>query len=77
MNEKEMESVREEAKEILAKFSKELGKVKLTQRKRVVNDSGYRKEGSGMNADEDFRKIMFENAPEKDGDYLIAEKKEW
>ena len=35
------------------------------------------KEGDGRGCDEEFRKIMFENAPEKNNDFIIAEKKKW
>ena len=33
--------------------------------------------GKGEKCDQEFRKIMFENAPEKNKDFIIAEKKRW
>jgi len=35
------------------------------------------KEGDGGECDDEFRKIMFENAPEKNNDFIIGEKKGW
>ena len=94
MDEKKKLEIQKEAKEILAKFSNSLQKVKFKERKDKKEVGGFRKEGSGMPGNSDFRKRMFENfrikdsesaresgdsrhAPEKDGDYIIAEKKSW
>ena len=33
--------------------------------------------GKGKKCDEEFRKVMFENAPSKNKDFIIAEKKAW
>ncbi|MCX8159148.1 MAG: hypothetical protein N3D20_02550 [Candidatus Pacearchaeota archaeon] len=77
IDEAKKEEIREEARKILEKFARRLEKVKLKERKRKVGETGYREEGEGVKGDEDFRKRMFENAPEKDGDCIIAEKKKW
>lgn len=77
MNEEQKEIVRKEARGILDKFAKSLEKVKVSDTKKEVKGDGMRKEGEGLNGDEDFRKRMFENAPHKEGDCIIAEKGAW
>jgi len=72
------DKIKKEAREILDKFSSELKKVKLSPKKQKVQLGGFREElSSPQPLDEKFRKQMFKNAPSKDGDYLIAEKKKW
>jgi len=71
------EEIREEARRILHNFAQKLEKVKLKEKKGKKEAGGFREEGEGLSADEDFKKIVFENAPEKDGDCIIAEKKKW
>ncbi len=77
IDEKKREEIKKEAKRILDKFSKSLEKVKFKEKKLKKKSGGYREEGEGDNVNEDFRKRMFENAPEKKNDYVIAEKKKW
>ena len=77
ISEKEHEEIRREAKKILDSFAFALRKVK-TKEKRLKRDvGGFREVGEGLKGNEDFRKRMFENAPKKDGDCIIAEKKKW
>jgi len=76
-NEAKKEEIRKEAKQILDKFANALEKVKLKEKKAKKEAGGYRYEGYGKKPNADFRKRMFENAPEKDDDCIIAEKKEW
>jgi predicted Asp-tRNA(Asn)/Glu-tRNA(Gln) amidotransferase subunit C len=77
MEQKEIEKLQEETKKLLDKFSKALEKVKSSGEWNVERDSDRRKEGEGKICDETFRKIMLENAPQKDEDFIIAEKKTW
>ncbi len=77
INEAKREKVREEAKQILQKFAKSLENVKLKEKKGKKEVGGFREEGVGAEPDGDFRKRMFDNAPQKDEDCIIAEKKEW
>ena len=78
MDEKEKEVIRNEAQEILRNFGKALKKVKLKEKKKLKNQvSGFREEQDGMGCDNEFRERMFKNAPNKEGDSIIAEKKEW
>jgi len=69
--------IRKEAKSILDKFSKALESVKPSD-SNVVRENDRREEGEGKDkCDPEFREIMFENAPQKNKDFLIAEKKSW
>ena len=70
------EAIRREAKAILDKFSKSLKNVKADE-SHIVRDSDRRDEGEGVDGDSEFREVMFENAPHKKGDFMIAEKKKW
>ena len=69
--------IKKEAKEILDKFSKALGKVKIKEKKEKEEFGGMREEGNGLEPDPDFRARMFKNAPHTEGDFIIAEKKKW
>jgi len=77
MNEKEKQRIEKEAKAMLEKFAKALDKVELKEIKAERDGESYRKEGLGEESEEDFRKRMFENAPHKDDNCIIAEKVKW
>jgi hypothetical protein len=77
IDEAKKEEIRREAKQILDKFANALERVKLKEKKAKKEAGGYREEGAGIKPDNDFRTRMFENAPEKDENCIIAEKKEW
>jgi Asp-tRNA(Asn)/Glu-tRNA(Gln) amidotransferase C subunit len=68
--------IKKQAKEIMDNFASALEKVKVEE-SRVEREEDRRKEGNGEEADSDFRKIMLENAPEKDEDCIKAEKGGW
>ena len=74
------EEIKKEAKEIIDKFAKALEKVSIEEA-RVERDEDRRieKEGEAEEAElnSDFRKIMLENAPDKNDDCIVAEKGEW
>ena len=76
MDEKETEQIKGETKKLLEKFSLALSKIK-SEESNVERDEDRRKEGEGKIGDEGFRKIMLENAPLKNEEFIIAEKKEW
>ena len=69
--------IQKEAREVLRKFEDALSKVKVTEKELKREVGGFREEGLGEGADSDFRKRMFENAPHKEGDFIISEKKKW
>lgn len=77
VDEKKREQIKKEAQDILKKFAASLEKVKFEEKENKKGVGGFRGEGEGLKGNEDFRKRMFENAPEKDDDCIIAEKKTW
>jgi Asp-tRNA(Asn)/Glu-tRNA(Gln) amidotransferase C subunit len=77
VSEEKREEIRKDARRVLDKFSKELGKVRIPLDKEKEGCGGFREEGEGVKGDEEFRKAMFKNAPEKDGDFIVAERKKW
>lgn len=77
MDTKEAKQLEEETKKLLDKFSKALAGVKSASEWNVERDSDRRKEKEGKPCDNDFRKILFENAPRHDDEFIIAEKKIW
>lgn len=78
VSEEEKGEIKEEAKKIMDSFSRRLGKVdeKISE-PFVEREEGEREEVDRETVDEDFRKKIFENAPIKNKDFLIAEKKKW
>lgn len=77
MEEKQVKRIEEETKKLLDKFSKALASVKSEEEWNVERENDRRKEKDGVDCNNDFRKIMFENAPQHDDDFIIAEKKSW
>tara|TARA_Y100000310_G_C20701159_1_gene830001 strand:+ start:3710 stop:3943 length:234 start_codon:yes stop_codon:yes gene_type:complete len=77
MDEKKEKALRKEAREILDKFAAALDKVKIKEKSLKGKVGGFRDEKDGKECDSDFRKRMFENAPSKEGDSIVAEKKKW
>ncbi len=78
VSEKEREEIKAEAKNIMDSFSKKLAKVeKKISEPLIERDDFERAEKNSSELDEDFRKRVFDNAPMKNKDFLIAEKKGW
>ncbi len=72
------EQIRAEARAMLEKFSKFLGGIKVSSDSNLGGESsGFREEGKGEESNDEFRDLMFTNAPNKDGDFIMAEKKKW
>jgi hypothetical protein len=77
MDEAKKEEIKKEAREILKKFSKVIGKASLKEKELKREIGGFRKENEPLPGDSDFRERMFANASSKEGDCIIAEKKKW
>ena len=69
--------IQKQAREILDNFSKALARVEIKKKEFNKIEGGFRGEGAGLEGDASFREIMFNNAPSKSGDSIIAEKKSW
>ena len=78
VSEKEKEEIRKEAKEIMDSFSKKLSKVKEKIPEPLIErDEREREEGKAKEKESNFRSRIFENAPNKNKDFILAEKKKW
>jgi len=78
VSEKEKESIKKQAKEIMDKFSKKLERINnKTGDSFVEREDFEREEREGKKGNLDFRKRMFENAPNKNDDFILGEKKSW
>ena len=78
VSEKEKEDIKREAKNIMDSFSRKLASVKeKISESKVEREEFERVENEGNECDGDFRKRIFENAPNKNTDFILAEKKSW
>ncbi len=78
VSEKEKEEIKKQAKEIMDGFSKKISKIDKKIPESLIERKDFeRNEKEGTQPNEDFRKRMLENAPEKNQDFIIAEKKKW
>ena len=78
VSEEEKGRIKSEAKKLLDSFSEKLSRAKVPEEEPLIlRDEFEREEKDGEDCNPDFRKIMLENAPEKDSDFIIAEKKKW
>jgi hypothetical protein len=77
INEAKREEIRKGAKKILDGFAKTLEGVKLSGKLQTEGIGGFRVEGEGKKGDSEFRRAMFNNAPNKNDDNIFAEKKKW
>ncbi len=69
--------IEKQAKEILDKFARALEKVKIDELDFHVNREEFeREEGDGSGCG-NFKESLLENAPNKNSDFVIAEKGEW
>lgn len=80
VSEKEKETIKKQAKSVIDSFSKKLSSVSkkvpepLIEKEKVERDE----QAGSREVDDNFsRKIMFENAPQKNGDFIMSEKKKW
>jgi Asp-tRNA(Asn)/Glu-tRNA(Gln) amidotransferase C subunit len=77
LSEKEKEEIRKQVDSILNSFSAKLSKIDgKTEESFIERERDERLEDGEQ--DKSFsREIMFKNAPEKNKDFIIAEKKKW
>jgi len=77
LSEEEKQEIKKQAEKILEKFSKALKKVKTEEYKHFENKSGFREETKTSETNKEFQDIFFQNAPKKNKNYIIGEKKSW
>lgn len=78
ITQKEKQEIRKKVKTIIEDFSKKLEKInKKTKEPTIERKKNQRKEKSPQTCNNKFRETMFKNAPNKNKDFIIAEKKQW
>lgn len=82
VSKKEKAQIKKQAKKIMDDFSKKLSKLDKQKipESFIERSQGERKEKSELTTkqEKDFsRETMFKNAPNKNKDFIIAEKKSW
>lgn len=78
VSEKEKEDIKREAKKLMDDFSEKLSVIEDKKLKYSDEVQEFeREEGDKVNGEEFSREIMFENAPKKNKDFIIAEKGGW
>lgn len=77
VSEKEKEEIKKQAKGIMDSFSKRLSKLKVKVDEPVIERPECERDEKSGKCEEIDRKLMFENAPKKNKDFIIAEKKKW
>lgn len=71
------EEIRKQAKRIMDDFAKALDRAGVKEKTVFVERKEDRREAKEEKCDEEFRKIMLENAPETKDDFIVAERGEW
>ncbi len=77
ISEKEKEEIKEQAKKIMNGFSLKISKINLPNVEQKDDTRLGEREESEHQISEMSREIIFENAPAKNKDFIIAEKKTW
>ena len=79
VSEKEKEQIKKEAKSIMDKFSKKLSKIDKKISEPLIERDEFEREESfkEKEANSDFRERILKNAPNKNKDFILAEKKKW
>lgn len=69
--------IEKEAKKILDNFAKALDKVDLKEIDNYVEREDFEREEGVAKGDGSFKSKLLGNAPDKDDDFIIAEKGSW
>jgi Asp-tRNA(Asn)/Glu-tRNA(Gln) amidotransferase C subunit len=78
VGEKEKQEIKKQAKDIIEDFSKKLAILDEDVKESIIErEKGERTESKTEKSDSDFREIMFKNAPNKNENFILAEKKQW
>jgi hypothetical protein len=81
ISEKEKEEIKKQVKTNLDSFSKKLSEIKKEfQESFIIREESYRfekEENENLEGKEQFKRLILKNAPNKNEDSIIAEKKKW
>lgn len=77
VTEEEKKEILKQAKKIMDNFHEALSEVEKLEESRVERDECERVEREGEKPDSEFRKIMFQNAPQVKDECIEAERGKW
>jgi len=77
VSEKEKEEIKKQAREIMDSFEKELKRVESEKIELGVKRKNQLRDEIRTENDPDFRKRFFDNAQNKDADFIKAERGKW
>ena len=77
VDEKLKKEIKKKAKQILDDFSRSLKGIEDKKLLGGVERDKQTRGESKVSCDKEFRKLFFENVPDKEGDFVKAEKKKW
>lgn len=77
LSEEEKRKVEAKAKNIMLDFGRTLEKLPKMQEAFVDRDDFEREDNNEKSCDNNFRELMFENAPNKNNEFIIAERGKW
>ncbi len=78
LTEKERGEIKKESEKIINSFGKKLSEIKkLPGESFIERKNLFREEGPGSLGNEELKKRILNNAPEKNKEFIIAEKKGW
>lgn len=77
VSEKEKKQIKKSAKAIIDVFSKELSKIDLSEKEPLIKREFCERKENNKKISDFSRKIFFKNAPNKNSDFIISEKKKW
>ncbi|MCX6746995.1 MAG: hypothetical protein NTU63_02570 [Candidatus Pacearchaeota archaeon] len=77
ISEKGKEEIRKQVKSIIDFFSNKLSKIDKAVKEQFIERENCERIEKEENKENFSREIMFENAPDKNKDFIVAEKKKW
>ena len=78
VDEEERKRIKEQARKIMDSFSEKLADIDKKVKEPVIERKEFsRAESKANECAKEFRESMFENAPKKNKDFIIAEKRSW
>ena len=76
LSDKDKEDIRKQVDSILDSFSKKLSQIGKSAEENFIEREDFERSEGGK-AEELSREIMFENAPDKNKDFILGEKGKW
>jgi len=69
--------IKKQVEKVMHDFIKELNKAEGVKKDFGIENDKSMRDKKNKDEDKDFRELMFENAPKKNEDFILMEKKHW